>query len=89
MIERMKDGFSKSSVPASDSILVAVPATDDKMIDVYRFPGEQLKVKIPRAQPIETGMCLIETLIYIKLAVHYLCATIDDSRMRHSASTQT
>jgi hypothetical protein len=57
MIERMEDGFSKSSVPASDSILVAVPATDDKMIDVYRFPGEQLKVKIPRAQPIETGMC--------------------------------
>jgi hypothetical protein len=45
------------SVSDRDSILVAVISTDDKKIDVYRIPGEQLKVKVPRVQSPETGTC--------------------------------
>lgn len=39
----------------SDSILIAVPARDDKKAEVYQFPEEKLKFVIPRAQSADTG----------------------------------
>lgn len=39
------------------SILVAVPARDDKMAEVYQFPEERLRFVIPRAQTKDTGKC--------------------------------
>jgi hypothetical protein len=42
----------------TSSILVAVPARDDKMAEVYQFPEERLKFVIPRAQTKDTGRCL-------------------------------
>jgi hypothetical protein len=41
------------------SILVAVPARDDKMAEVYQFPEERLRFIVPRAQTKDTGKCLI------------------------------
>jgi hypothetical protein len=41
------------------SILVAVPARDDKMAEVYQFPEERLRFVVPRAQTKDTGKCLI------------------------------
>jgi WD40 repeat protein len=54
-----------NSIPESESILVAVPATNDKMIDVYRLPGEQLKVKVPPVQvrSEEPGMVMAVKLV--------------------------
>ncbi|KAG9194631.1 hypothetical protein G6011_04666 [Alternaria panax] len=52
-----------ASIAADDSIFVAVPSTDDKMIDVYSFPSELLKVRIPRIQKVETGMAMAVKLI--------------------------
>lgn len=37
------------------SILVAVPARDDKKAEVYQFPEERLKYVVPRAQSKDTG----------------------------------
>lgn len=37
------------------SILVAVPARDDKKVEVYQFPEEVLKYVVPRAQSKDTG----------------------------------
>jgi len=47
-----------ASVAEDDSIFVAVPSTDDKVIDVYSFPGELLKVRIPQIRTVETGMVM-------------------------------
>ncbi|KAI4646910.1 hypothetical protein J4E93_005134 [Alternaria ventricosa] len=46
------------SIAEHDSIFVAVPSTDDKVIDVYSFPGELLKVRIPQIRTVETGMVM-------------------------------
>ena len=37
------------------SVLVAVPARDDKKAEVYQFPDERLKYVVPRAQSADTG----------------------------------
>jgi hypothetical protein len=37
------------------SILVAVPARDDKKAEVYQFPEERLRYVVPRAQSTDTG----------------------------------
>ncbi|KAF2703225.1 WD40 repeat-like protein [Pleomassaria siparia CBS 279.74] len=47
------------------SILVAVPSTDDKKIDVYQFPDQKLVSIIPRVQSTDTGMVMA-----VKLAHH-------------------
>jgi hypothetical protein len=39
----------------SEPILVAVPARDDKKIEVYRFPDEKLTCVVPRVQTTDTG----------------------------------
>lgn len=50
---------SKEAQARSDkacaSILVAVPARDDKKAEVYQFPDEKLKYVVPRAQSKDTG----------------------------------
>jgi WD40 repeat protein len=52
-----------TSTAEDDSIFVAVPSTDDKVIDVYSFPDELLKVRIPRIQKVETGMAMALKLV--------------------------
>jgi hypothetical protein len=37
------------------SILIAVPARDDKKAEVYQFPEEKLRYVVPRAQAKDTG----------------------------------
>lgn len=39
------------------SVLIAVPARDDKKAEVYQFPAERLKYVVPRAQSKDTGKC--------------------------------
>ncbi|KAH9874664.1 hypothetical protein IAQ61_003854 [Plenodomus lingam] len=39
----------------SDSVLIAVPARDDKRVEVYQFPEERLRFIVPRAQSTDTG----------------------------------
>lgn len=41
----------------SESILVAVPAPDDKKIDLHQFPTEKLAYRVPKLQPFDTGGC--------------------------------
>lgn len=38
-----------------DPILVAVPARDDKKIEVYRFPDERLLHVVPNIESTDTG----------------------------------
>ncbi|CBX93982.1 hypothetical protein LEMA_P036560.1 [Plenodomus lingam JN3] len=42
----------------SDSVLIAVPARDDKRVEVYQFPEERLRFIVPRAQSTDTGMVM-------------------------------
>jgi hypothetical protein len=57
-----QDGHDANGEPQSTScksrasILVAVPARDDKKAEVYQFPDERLKYVVPRAQSTDTGM---------------------------------
>lgn len=44
------------------SILIAVPARDDKKAEVYQFPGEKLRYVVPRAQPKDTGKSYVATV---------------------------
>lgn len=37
------------------SVLIAVPARDDKKAEVYQFPEEKLRFVVPRAQSKDTG----------------------------------
>ncbi|KAF3003693.1 ASTRA complex subunit [Curvularia kusanoi] len=46
------------------SILVAVPARDDKMAEVYQFPEERLRYVVPRAQSKDTGMVMAIKLVH-------------------------
>ncbi|KAH7398413.1 WD40-repeat-containing domain protein [Pyrenochaeta sp. MPI-SDFR-AT-0127] len=46
------------------SILIAVPARDDKKIEVYRFPDEKLKFIVQRAQSTDTGMVMAVKLVH-------------------------
>lgn len=39
----------------NDSVLVAVPARDDKKIDIYRFPDEKLLHVVQRVESTDTG----------------------------------
>ncbi|KZM25900.1 Astra associated protein 1 Asa1 [Ascochyta rabiei] len=45
------------------AILVAVPARDDKKVEVYQFPDERLKHVVPRAQSKDTGMVMAVKLV--------------------------
>lgn len=49
------DQDSTSHTRLSDSILVAVPARDDKKIEVYQFPEEKLIYVVPRVDHTDTG----------------------------------
>ncbi|KAF2188101.1 WD40 repeat-like protein [Zopfia rhizophila CBS 207.26] len=53
-----------SSTGLSDSILVAVPARDDKKIEVYQLPSERLAYIVRRVQPTDTGMVMAVKLIH-------------------------
>ncbi|OAL54432.1 WD40 repeat-like protein [Pyrenochaeta sp. DS3sAY3a] len=46
------------------SIFIAVPARDDKKIEVYQFPEEKLRYVVPRAQSTDTGMVMAVKLIH-------------------------
>ncbi|ORY16787.1 WD40-repeat-containing domain protein [Clohesyomyces aquaticus] len=61
-----QDKESASMPGASESILVAVPARDDKKIEVYQFPEERMASVVPRVQPQDTGM-----LMTLKLTHHH------------------
>lgn len=37
------------------SVLIAVPARDDKKAEVYQFPDEKLRFVVPRVQSKDTG----------------------------------
>lgn len=44
-----------SSTGSSEPILIAVPARDDKKIEVYQFPDEKLVAVVPRIESSDTG----------------------------------
>ena len=50
----LQDGLAATN-SSNDPILIAVPATDDKKIEVYRFPDEKLNFVAPRPQLADTG----------------------------------
>lgn len=47
----------QNQVQAHASILIGVPARDDKKAEVYQFPEEKLRYVVPRAQSKDTGEC--------------------------------
>ena len=47
----------------SDAVLVAVPARDDRKIEVYQFPDEKLLYVVPRVQTIDTGVYIARYLL--------------------------
>ncbi|XPS99793.1 Astra associated protein 1 Asa1 [Ascochyta lentis] len=74
------DGMSNG--PAADneprpvsSILVAVPARDDKKAEVYQFPDERLRYVVPRAQSKDTGMVMAVKLAKQSTTQHNLVIT--------------
>lgn len=52
------------------SILIAVPARDDKKAEVYQFPEERLKYIVPRAQPKDTGRRYLSTKPSVVIECH-------------------
>ena len=44
-----------SSSTSNEPILIAVPARDDRKIEVYQFPEEKLSFIVPRPQSADTG----------------------------------
>ena len=40
---------------ATNSILVAVPATEDKKVDIFQIPSEQRIYTVPRIPSTDTG----------------------------------
>ncbi|OCK78945.1 ASTRA-associated protein 1 [Lepidopterella palustris CBS 459.81] len=56
----------------SDSILVAVPATEDKQVDIFQLPSERRLYTAPRVQPIDTGMIMALKLIHHPQATNLL-----------------
>ena len=57
----LEKGHASSTGP-SDSIFVAVPARDDKKVEVYQFPDEKLICVVPRVQQKDTGKQASPTL---------------------------
>ncbi|KAF2121433.1 WD40-repeat-containing domain protein [Lophiotrema nucula] len=57
------DEGQASSTGLSDSVFVAVPARDDKKVEVYRFPDEKLMCVVPRVQQKDTGMVMAVKLV--------------------------
>ncbi|KAF2855824.1 WD40 repeat-like protein [Plenodomus tracheiphilus IPT5] len=55
---------STTSSPPSESVLIAVPARDDKKVEVYQFPEERLRFVVPRAQTTDTGMVMAVKLVH-------------------------
>ena len=48
----------------TNSILVAVPATEDKKVDIFQIPSEQRIYTVPRVPSTDTGECtLFQALI--------------------------
>ncbi|KAJ4366034.1 Astra associated protein 1 Asa1 [Ascochyta clinopodiicola] len=56
-------GHDKIITRVQSAILVAVPARDDKKVEVYQFPDERLKHVVPRAQSKDTGMVMAVKLV--------------------------
>ena len=49
---------------ATNSILVAVPATEDKKVDIFQIPSEQRIYTVPRVSSTDTGeYTLLQALI--------------------------
>jgi len=61
-VESPKNEQSTTTLNTNGSILIAVPARDDKKVYVYQFPEERLRFIVPRAQSTDTGMCNRDTL---------------------------
>ncbi|KAJ4986294.1 Dihydroxyacetone phosphate acyltransferase [Stagonosporopsis vannaccii] len=57
------------------SIMIAVPARDDKKAEVYQFPEEKLRYVVPRAQPKDTGMVMAIKLVQSSPAQRMLVIT--------------
>ncbi|KAF2659207.1 WD40 repeat-like protein [Lophiostoma macrostomum CBS 122681] len=54
----------KAPPETCEPVLVAVPSRDDRKIEVYRFPEEQLAYVVPRVQLLETGMVMAVKLTH-------------------------
>lgn len=46
------------------SILIAVPARDDKKVEVYQFPEQRLRFLVPNTQSTDTGMVMAVKLVH-------------------------
>jgi hypothetical protein len=54
------DEAHQSETASTRSLLVAVPARDDKKVEIYQFPDEKLKHVVPRVQALDTGEVTIQ-----------------------------
>ncbi|KAH6614044.1 WD40-repeat-containing domain protein [Boeremia exigua] len=69
-------GSARSGFIEDDaSVLIAVPARDDKKAEVYQFPEERLKYVVPRAQSKDTGMVMALKLVRNSTAQQTLVVT--------------
>ncbi|KAF2031474.1 WD40 repeat-like protein [Setomelanomma holmii] len=53
-----------SAAPRSAPILIATPSTDDKKINVYQLPEEQLKFVVPKVATVDTGMVMALKILH-------------------------
>lgn len=49
---------------ATNSIIVAVPATEDKKVDIFQIPSEQRIYTVPRVPSTDTGMVMALKLLH-------------------------
>ncbi|PVI02526.1 WD40 repeat-like protein [Periconia macrospinosa] len=47
-----------------ESVLIAVPARDDKKVEVYQFPQEKLICVVPKVESKDTGMVMAVKLVH-------------------------
>lgn len=60
---------------ATNSILVAVPATEDKKVDIFQIPSEQRIYTVPRVPSTDTGeYTLFQALVIPAFSYQFKCA---------------
>lgn len=77
------DDAEKDTQSGSDkqhaSVLIAVPARDDKKAEVYQFPEEKLRYVVPRAQVKDTGESFVQQVLQIcrrRVGGHRSCGAV-------------
>ncbi|CAI6273589.1 unnamed protein product [Periconia digitata] len=69
-----QDSHPEQSHASASSVLVAVPARDDKKVEVYQFPQEKLVCVVPKVESRDTGMVMAVKLVHHSLSNNILIA---------------